>query len=62
VPHGTNDHLLAVVTRGEVRHAMGPSQWTRKITYDDAQGRKSAAEVAAMLAEAERRESAQASA
>ena len=62
VPHGTNDHLLAVVTRGEVRHAMGPSQWTAKVTYDDVTGRKSAGEMAVMLAEAERRESGQASA
>jgi len=53
VPHGTNDHLLPVVTRGEVRHAMGPSQWTAKITYDDVRDRKNAAEMAALMAEAE---------
>ena len=41
---------------------MGPSQWTSKVTYDDVPGRKSADEMAAMLAEAERRESGQASA
>lgn len=55
VPHGNNDHLLPVVTRAEVRHAMGPSQWTRKITYDEVTGRKSAEDMAAILAEAERR-------
>ena len=62
VPHGNNDHELAVVTRAEVRHALGPSQWSGKITYDDVTGRKSADEMAALMAEAERRLAEQASA
>ena len=33
---------------------MGPSRWVRKVTYDDVTGRKSADEMAALLAEAER--------
>jgi len=49
VPHGTNDHLLPVVTRGEVRHAMGPSQWTAKITYDDVTGHAAAHALGALL-------------
>jgi hypothetical protein len=49
VPHGNNDHLLAVVTRDKVTHALGPSQWTSKVTYDEVRGRKSAAEMAAAL-------------
>lgn len=53
VPSGNNDHLLPVVTRAEVRHAMGPSQWVRKITYDEVRGRKSADEMAAMVASKE---------
>jgi Domain of unknown function (DUF3560) len=52
VPHGLNERDLTVVTRADVRHAMGPSQWTRKITYDDVQGRKSAGEMAEALAQA----------
>jgi hypothetical protein len=55
VPHGTNDHELPVVTRDKARHALGPSQWTRKIPYDEVRGRRTAAEVAAALAEAEER-------
>ena len=47
VPSGTNIGQLPVVTRAEVRHAMGPSQWVNKVTYDDVQGRKSAEEMAA---------------
>lgn len=54
VPDGTNSHLLPVVTRATVQHAMGPSQWVRKITYDDVTGRKSPGEMAALLGEAER--------
>lgn len=53
VPHGTNDHMLPVVTRAQVRHAMGPSQWAAKVTYDGVQGRKSAAEMAEILAKAD---------
>jgi len=49
VPHGNNDHLLAVVTRDKVTHALGPSQWTSKVTYDEVRGRKTAAEMAAAL-------------
>jgi|SRR5450755_4721239 len=55
VPSGINDHLLAVVTRAEVVHAMGPSQWVNKITYDDVTGRQSADEMAAIVAESDRR-------
>ena len=51
VPDGTNTGQLTVVTRAEVCHAMGPSQWVRKVTYDDVTGRKSAEEMAAALAE-----------
>jgi hypothetical protein len=41
VPHGLNDHQLGgVVTRDRVRHAMGPSQWTRKIPYDAVRGQR----------------------
>lgn len=43
---GTNTHLLAVVTRDNVRHAMGPSTRTHTVTYDDIRGRRSAAEMA----------------
>lgn len=50
VPSGINDHLLAVVTRAGVVHAMGPSQWVSKITYDDVAGWKSAGEMAGALA------------
>jgi len=56
VPHGTNTRDLAAVTRDQVRHAMGPSQWVRKVPYDEVAGRKSAAEMAALMAEAEHRE------
>jgi hypothetical protein len=52
VPHGNNDHLLPVVTRAGVVHAMGPSQWTRKVTSDEVTARKSAAEMAAIIGEA----------
>jgi Domain of unknown function (DUF3560) len=52
VPHGTNDGELQVITRDQVRHAMGPSQWTRKVTYDEVTGRRSAAEMAEALASA----------
>jgi Domain of unknown function (DUF3560) len=53
VPHGNNDHLLAVVTRDKVTHAMGPSQWVSKVTYDEVRGRISADEMAAARAKAE---------
>lgn len=53
VPSGTNTHQLGgVVTRDRVRHARGPSQWTRKITYDSVRGRRPAGDRAALLAEA----------
>jgi Domain of unknown function (DUF3560) len=51
VPHGNNDHELPVVTRAKVRHALGQSNWTAKIGYDEVRGRKSAEEMAALLAE-----------
>jgi hypothetical protein len=50
---GTNTHLLAAVTRDNVRHAMGPSDRTGTITYDDIRGRMSAEEMAPVLAAAE---------
>jgi len=53
VPNGTNIRDLAAVTRDQVRHAMGPSQWVGKIPYDEVAGRKSAAEMAAMLTQAQ---------
>jgi hypothetical protein len=49
VPHGNNDHLLAVVTRDKVTHALGPSQWTVKVTYDEVRGRKAAAEMGGVM-------------
>jgi hypothetical protein len=46
VPHGTNDHQLGgVVTRDRVRHAQGPSKWTRKVTYDSVRGQRPAADM-----------------
>jgi hypothetical protein len=53
VPHGLNDHEFLVVTRDKVRHAMGPSQWVRKVTYDEVRGRRSAEEMAEAMAAAE---------
>ena len=50
---GTNLHLVPAVTRDNVRHALGPSTHTKTIPYDDIRGRKSAAEMAAFLADAE---------
>jgi hypothetical protein len=52
VPSGTNSHALTVVTRANVRHAMGPSAWTSKVPYDEVAGRKSAAEIADLIAAA----------
>jgi len=52
VPHGNNDHLLPLVTRALVTHALGPSQWTAKVTYDEVKGRKSADEMKALIAAA----------
>jgi hypothetical protein len=50
VPHGNNDHQLGgVVTRDRVRHAMGPSQWTRKIPYNEVRGRRPAADMGEAL-------------
>jgi Domain of unknown function (DUF3560) len=53
VPNGNNDHLLPVVTRALVTHALGPSQWVGKVTYDEVRGRMSAGDMAAALAAAE---------
>ena len=50
---GTNTHLLPAVTRDNVRHALGPSDRTGTIGYDDIRGRKSAEEMAPILAAAE---------
>lgn len=59
VPSGNNDHLLRVVRRDTVTHAMGPSRWVRKIPYPEVRGRKSAEEMQAFLAEVERLETEQ---
>lgn len=61
VPTGNNVGSLAVVTRDNVYHAMGPSQWTHKLPYDEVAGRKSAAEMAEIMAEVERRKAEMAS-
>ena len=50
---GTNMHLLPAVTRDNVRHALGPSTRTGTISYDEIRGRKSAGEMAEMLAATE---------
>lgn len=55
VPTGNNLHDLVVVTRANVFHAMGPSQWTHKLPYEEVAGRKSAADMAEVMAEVERR-------
>lgn len=59
IPWGTNAVHLPVVTRANVVHAMGPSQWTEKLPYDEVRGRKSAAEMAEVFAEVERRKAPQ---
>ena len=48
-----------VVTRDNVVHAMGPSDWVEKLPYDKVRGRKSAAEMAEIFAEVERRKAEQ---
>lgn len=55
VPTGNNVHSLTVVTRANVVHALGPSQWTHKLPYDEVAGRKPATEMAEIVAGAERR-------
>jgi Domain of unknown function (DUF3560) len=50
---GTNIGDFPAVTRDNVRHAMGPSDRTGTISYDEIRGRKSAAEMAEVLAAAE---------
>ena len=60
IPWGSNAVHLPVVTRDNVRDAMGGTGWRDKVTYDDARGRKSAEEMAAIMAEADRREAASA--
>ena len=57
IPWGSNAVHLAVVTRDNVTTAVGGAGWTEKVTYDDVKGRKSAAEMAELMAEVERRES-----
>ena len=59
VPSGTNLAQLIVVTRANVVHAMGPSDWVEKLPYDKVRGRKSAEEMAEIFAEVERRKAAQ---
>lgn len=58
IPWGSNAVHLPVVTRDNVRDAMGGSGWTDKVTYDDVKGRKSAEEMTALLAASEARQSA----
>ena len=58
IPWGSNAVHLKVVTRGNVRDAMGGNGWTDKVTYDDVKGRKSAGEMAASLAASEAKQSA----
>jgi hypothetical protein len=50
---GTNIGDFPAVTRDNVRHAMGPSDRTGTISYDEIRGRRSAAEMAEVLAAAE---------
>ena len=50
---GTNLGQLPAVTRDNVRHALGPSDRTGTISYDDIRDRKSAAEMAEILAAAD---------
>jgi hypothetical protein len=50
---GTNVGQLPAVTRDNVRHAMGPSDRTGTISYDEIRGRKSAAEMAEVLSAAQ---------
>jgi hypothetical protein len=53
IPWGSNAVHLPVVTRDNVKDAMGGNGWRDKVTYDDVRGRRSAAEMAAALAAAE---------
>ena len=50
---GTNIGDFPAVTRDNVRHALGPSTNTGTVSYDEIRGRKSAAEMAEVLAVAE---------
>jgi hypothetical protein len=51
-PWGVNAVHLAVVTKENVKDAMGGDGWRVKVTYDDVKGRKSAGEMAEALAQA----------
>ena len=57
---GTNLGQLPAVTRDNVRHALGPSDRTGTVSYDEIRDRKSAAEMAEILAAADAKEAAQA--
>ena len=52
-PWGANAVHLKVVTRDNVKTALGTPGWTGTVTYDEVRGRKSADEITAMLATAE---------
>lgn len=52
-PWGANAVHLEVVTRDNVKTALGTPGWTDTVTYDEVRGRKSAAEMAEVLAAAE---------
>ncbi len=51
LPGGVNFVHLTVVTKANVKNALGQPGWTDKLPYDRVTGRKSAAEAAAMLAD-----------
>ena len=52
-PWGANAVHLEVVTRDNVKTALGTPGWTDTTTYDEVRGRKSAEEMAPMLAKAD---------
>jgi Domain of unknown function (DUF3560) len=52
-PWGANAVHLEVVTRDNVKTALGTPGWTDTATYDEVRGRKSAEEMAEILAKAE---------
>ena len=53
-PWGANAVHLEVVTRDNVKTALGTPGWTGTVTYDEVRGRKSAEEMAEILAKAGR--------
>ena len=52
-PWGANAVHLEVVTRDNVKTALGTPGWTGTVTYDEVRGRKSAAEMTEILARAQ---------